>query len=185
MKKKNIFLQTFLFILWFGNNAFAQTISENLATPETFAEPGAKLLITEANIKNKTADWIEIFYSSPSGKPFNIKGFKFQDDGIFKTVDGDYWIESGGYVLVQFKNQAPDDQSKHVINTTRSGARRRRNKSSFWILTEKSSMHCAGAVPPQRAVRSTIRKNFSKTTDGYPPTRRTVSRAIKSGQTRV
>ncbi len=95
--------------------------SEENATPEITMETGAKLLITEVNLKNKEADWFEFYYESPSGKPLNLKNFGFQDDTLFKKITTDYWIKSGEYTIVAFKSTQPDSEHNHLLSTSRSG----------------------------------------------------------------
>lgn len=121
--KRGAFILALFFLVktYAGAPAHAQAASEITATPEVFNEPGAKLLITEVNLKNKTADWVELYYESPTGKPFNLNNFQFKDDNVFKKITGDYWLTSKEYYLLQFKNADPDDQSSRVLNTTRAG----------------------------------------------------------------
>jgi len=120
-KLSSITLITFItacrFVLEIAN---AQTL-ENPATPEIFNEPGAKLLITEVNLKNKEMDFVELYYESPAGKPLNIKNFQFQDDNVFKKITQDYWLYSKEYYLLQFKNTGADNQQTKIMATTRTG----------------------------------------------------------------
>lgn len=101
--------------------AYAQGVTETQATPEVFSELGAKLLITEVNLKNKEADWLELSYESPTLKPLNLKNFRFQDDNVFKEITDDYWIGSGEYHVLKFKNTDPDNPQNRLLTTTRSG----------------------------------------------------------------
>lgn len=103
-----------------GFLAHAQS-EENTATPEIFYETGAKLLITEVNFKNKTNDWVEIYYESPTNNPLNIKNFTFTNDNAFKTVGEDYSLESGQYYVLELKDGDADNQSTHLLTTTHSG----------------------------------------------------------------
>ena len=125
MKNKIIRLLPVITILalvsLFYKIAYAQTLTENPATPEVFSEPGAILLITEVNLKNKEADWVEIYYESPTRKPLNFKNFQFQDDNAFKKITGDYWMSSGEYHVLKFKNTGVDNQQTHLLTTTRTG----------------------------------------------------------------
>lgn len=114
-------------ILYYGSGnipgtrpAKAQT-SERNATPEVTMETGAKLLITEVNLKNKEADWLEFYYESPAEKPLNLKNFGFQDDTLFKKIATDYWVKSGEYTIVVFKSTEPDSEQNHFLSTSRSG----------------------------------------------------------------
>lgn len=101
--------------------AYAQNLTEHPATPEVFNEPGAKLLITEVNLKNKEADWVELSYESPTLKPLNLKNFRFQDDNVFKEITSDYWISSGEYHVMKFKSTAPDNRQNRLLTTARTG----------------------------------------------------------------
>lgn len=101
--------------------ARSQTVSEQPATPEAFNETGAKLLISEVNLKNKEHDFVEIYYESPTGKPLNIKNFQFQDDTAFKKIGQDFWLYSKEYYLLQFKTEGPDSQASKLLTTTRTG----------------------------------------------------------------
>jgi len=129
MKNKNIIKKFRTFVLgmlflvetYAGAPTYAQAGVEIAATPEVFNEPGAKLLITEVNFKNKTADWVELYYESPTGKPFDLNNFQFKDDNVFKKISGNYWLTSKEYYLLQFKNADPDNQSTRLLNTTRTG----------------------------------------------------------------
>jgi len=126
MKNKTFILLLFFAAAQFSTlsmaNATAQAQStENPATPEVFNEPGAKLLFTEINFKNKTNDWVEFYYESPTKKRFNLKNFTFQDDNVFKTIGADFWLNSGEYYVLEFKDSDPDNQTNRLLTTTRSG----------------------------------------------------------------
>ncbi len=109
----------FFFLLACSSPAAA--LSETSATPEAFSEPGARLLITEVNLKNKTNDWVELYYESPTGKPINLKNFGFRDDNLFKKIAADYWISSGEYYVLKFKSAEPDSQTAHLLASARTG----------------------------------------------------------------
>ncbi len=122
MKNKIVILQiTLLASLFLNGVAHAQPSTENSATPEVLSEPGAKLLITEVNFKNKQNDWVELYYESPARQSFNIKGFQFQDDNVFKKIDGDYVLNSGQYYTLTFKSADADNAQTRTLATTRSG----------------------------------------------------------------
>lgn len=97
----------------------AQAISEAEATPSLLTEPGRILLVTEVSFKNTQADWLKLYYQSPSHTPANLKGLAFKDDSIFKKVDTDFWISSGTTVTLNFKNNQTDFPP--VLNTTHTG----------------------------------------------------------------
>jgi hypothetical protein len=117
MKNKTAPLILLPFIL--AQTAFsAAVISEYEATPDVVSEPEAVLLLTEVNFKNGEADWAEIYYESPTGKPLNLKGISFIDDTSFKTI-GDFTAASGQYILLTFKSAAADHYP--YLYTDRSG----------------------------------------------------------------
>ena len=98
--------------------AQAQIIAEIEATPSVLSEPEARLIITEINFKNSDADWVELYYESPSGRSLNLKGISFADDSAFKTVT-DFTVGSGHYILLTFKNTMADKPP--FLYTNRSG----------------------------------------------------------------
>lgn len=117
------FLRLFLgalltFSIW--TVARAQTV-EHSATSEIFSEPNAKLLITEVNFKNSHNDWVELYYESPTNQRFNLKGFQFEDDSVFKKIDHDYWLDSKQYYVLQFKNPGEDNEQNRTLFTTHTG----------------------------------------------------------------
>jgi hypothetical protein len=115
MKKIIIF---FTLLLWPQGLLLATPLAELEATPSVMTEDDAKLLITEVSFKNSDADWVELYYQSPSGKPLNIKGVTFADDSVFKTVEN-FTIQSGQYFLLTFKSTQTD--STPYLYTDRSG----------------------------------------------------------------
>ena len=110
-----------LAILLFPSFVSAQSMDETFATPEILNEDGAILVISEVNFKNKEHDWVEIYYESPTRKTANLKGLKFQDDTAFKTIDRDFIVNSGSYILLTLKSELPDDQTGKKIYSAHSG----------------------------------------------------------------
>lgn len=122
--KKNAFpmvIVIMMFLEFLMRPMVSIAVSEQQATPEIWNEPGAKLLVTEVNLKNKTSDWVELYYESPTGKPFNLKNFGFRDDTVFKKIAADYWVSSGEYYVLKFKSSEPDSQTAHLLSTARTG----------------------------------------------------------------
>ena len=114
---KKYFL-TFFLLFSFWTVAQAQILTEIEATPSVLSEPEARILITEVNFKNSQADWVELYYESPSGRGLNLAGISFADDSKFKTVAG-FTAQSGQYLLLTFKNAMADKPP--YLYTSRSG----------------------------------------------------------------
>ncbi len=103
-----IFPLLLLFIIPTQQIAHSQIIENLKSTPSAISEPGATLLIKEVNLKNSEFDWVKMLYISPSEKVINLKGISFQDDSKFKTIEEDIYIASGQELLLNFKNEQPD-----------------------------------------------------------------------------
>ncbi len=106
MKKTLTFL-AILFIWPSGPIMAAEPLTESEATPSVMTETAAEMLITEVSFKNGTADWVEIYYSSPAGNTLNINGISFADDSVFKTVE-DFTIQANRYFILTFKSSLTD-----------------------------------------------------------------------------
>ncbi len=110
IKKEIKFLASlFIIFLLLRVPAKAQGIIEDEATPLATIEPAVTLLLTGISFKNKNADWVELYYESPTGKTVNLKGISFADDKVFKIIETDYWINSKSYIKLFFKLEARDE----------------------------------------------------------------------------
>jgi len=118
MRLYSFLLSTFLFFSFIDYSG-AQTITELNATPPAISEPGAMILFTEINLKNKTNDYAVIIYKSPSSKPLNLKGFAFADDSIIKKIESDFIIASGQQILLSFNK--PENDTPPYLYTTKKG----------------------------------------------------------------
>lgn len=113
--KKLIILLTFLLL----PPLCRAIISELPATPDIFSEPNSKLLITEVNFKNKEKDYFVLTYTSPTGKPTNLKSLVIKDDGVIKKIENDFFVASGQQILFTYKTDQPD--SSPYLNSTKTG----------------------------------------------------------------
>lgn len=118
MKKHKLILAT-LCLVSFTSAQAATIIQESEATPSVLSEPGSRLIINEVNLKNSDSDWVEIYYSSPTGKTLNLNGISFQDDSVFKKIEQDFIIQPNQYILLSFASEQPD--TKPFLYTGRTG----------------------------------------------------------------
>lgn len=86
----------------------AQSIDEANATPSVTEDIPGKILLTEVNFKNSEGDWVEFFYLATGNASINLKGFSFQDDKIFKTIENDFFLEPNKYGVLFFKKNNAD-----------------------------------------------------------------------------
>lgn len=108
-----------LIIIFAGFPSASAQIDEFEATPSVFSDAGSSLIITEISFKNTTADFVKALYFSPSKRSINLKGITFKDDSSFKTVESDFYVESGQTVILTFKSDSPDQSP--VLNTAHTG----------------------------------------------------------------
>lgn len=114
MKKIALLL---VFNLLLSSTAWAQTAP----VQKVLTEPGAKILITQVNFKNKEQDWIKIYYEAPSLAPVNIKGLQLKNDKVFKTIDQDFAINSGSTITLTFKSDSGDNPNSLELFSSKSG----------------------------------------------------------------
>ncbi len=82
-------------------------------------QEGTIISLLEIGFKN-SPDYLQFRVSGPQ-KNINLKGLAFYDDRDFKTIEKDYFVNSGDIVTLNFDSSLPDDPDQHVLYALQKG----------------------------------------------------------------